>query len=263
MVFMAISFFAGRHRTAGAVSGGLTGSDRQLFPAVEAAGFRRRREHFRAGSRRTMPPCMPHAPDTEQLVRRAQAGDVRAFEALIAAHIAPVRRFARAFTHNEADADDLAQEALVKVYRAVGGYRFQSAFSTWLYAVVRNAFLDLQKSRAGRERAAEQPLRRQDAGGEREGPAPPDEQLAAEQDRRRLWQAVGQVPTEYRTALVLFDVEGLSYEEIAEVERVALGTVKSRIARGRDRLRRLLREDLAAGGNQGPLALVTHAEKSE
>ena len=70
-----------------------------------------------------------------RLVRQAQACDVRAFEELISAHIPQVRRFAQAFAHDEGDAADLAQDALVKVYRSICSYRFQSAFSTWLYAI--------------------------------------------------------------------------------------------------------------------------------
>src|SRR6185436_2986512 len=96
--------------------------------------------------------------EEEALVRAAQAGHTRAFERLVAAHIPQVRRFARAFAHTDPEADDLAQEALVKVYRSIGGFRFQSSFTTWLFAVVRNTFLDVRKSRAQAERAVEEPL---------------------------------------------------------------------------------------------------------
>jgi RNA polymerase sigma-70 factor (ECF subfamily) len=179
----------------------------------------------------------------ERDVHLAQSGDARAFERLIAAHVEKIRRFARAFARSDADADDLAQEALIKVYRSIRSYRLEAAFSTWLYAVVRNAYLDAQKSRAGRARASERPL----PPGEREGqpdeaPLAPDELLARAQERQRLWEAIGRVSEEFRTALVLFDVEGLSYEEIAAIERIPLGTVKSRLKRGRDQLRRQLGE---------------------
>ena len=84
----------------------------------------------------------------EDLVRRAQQGDVPAFERLIAEHLPIVRRFARAFARGHEAAADLAQDALLKVYRSIGGYRFQSSFSTWLYAIVRNVYLDDARSRA-------------------------------------------------------------------------------------------------------------------
>lgn len=179
-----------------------------------------------------------------RLIRRAQAGDVRSFEELISAHIPQVRRFAQAFAHDEGDAADLAQDALVKVYRSIGGYRFQSAFSTWLYAIIRNVFLDTTRSRAGKERALELPLDIKHSDVARTSDADDmgraDVQIERQEERRRVWTALGQVQTEFRTTLLLFDIEGLTYEEVAAIESVPLGTVKSRLSRGRDQLRRLL-----------------------
>jgi RNA polymerase sigma-70 factor (ECF subfamily) len=174
----------------------------------------------------------------DELVERAQAGEARAFEALVEAQLPRIRRYARAFAAAEHEADDLAQEALVRVYRSLRAFRWQSAFSTWLFAVVRSAFLDAAKGRAATRRALEEPLR--DHHGEQAGGLRPDEALAAEEDRRRVWAALRQVPAEYRSAVVLFDIEGLSYDELAAIEEVAVGTVKSRLHRGRAHLRRLL-----------------------
>jgi RNA polymerase sigma-70 factor (ECF subfamily) len=196
----------------------------------------------------------------DALVRSAQGGDVVAFEQLIEGLVDQVRRFARAFTHGEDDADDLAQEALLKVYRSLGSYRFESAFSTWLFAVTRNVFLDQRKSRQAHDRAREEPL-----GDAREsdeaGPAPPDAHLAREEERRRIWAALRQIPEEYRTALVLYDLEGLSYDEVAAIEQVALGTIKSRLSRGREHLRRALLEDAAESGNRAARPLVERPER--
>jgi RNA polymerase sigma-70 factor (ECF subfamily) len=177
----------------------------------------------------------------DELVERAQAGEVRAFEALVESELPRLRRFARAFASDPLDADDLAQEALVRVYRNLRSFRWQSAFSTWLFAVVRSAFLDAAKGRAGTRRTREEPLH--DRHRELAGGARPDEALAAEQDRRRVWAALRQVPPEFRTAVVLFDIEGCSYDEVAAIEEVAVGTVKSRLSRGRAHLRRLLEAD--------------------
>jgi RNA polymerase sigma-70 factor (ECF subfamily) len=174
----------------------------------------------------------------DELVERAQAGEVRAFEMLVEAQLPRIRRFARAFAAAEHDADDLAQEALVRVYRSLRSFRWRSAFSTWLFAVVRSVFLDAAKGRAGTRRLREEPL--QDHHREREGGQRPDEALDAEEDRRRVWAALREVPAEFRAAVVLFDIEGLSYDEVAAIEGVAVGTVKSRLHRGRAHLRRLL-----------------------
>jgi RNA polymerase sigma-70 factor (ECF subfamily) len=179
------------------------------------------------------------AEEEEALVRAAQGGHTRAFERLIAAHISQVRRFARAFAHTDAEADDLAQEALVKVYRSIGSFRFQSSFTTWLFAVVRNTFLDIRKSRAQQDRDAEEPLAPRHLS-EGAGEPTAESALLAQERRARLWAAVERIPAEFRVVLVLFDIEGLSYEEIGAVENVPLGTVKSRLSRGRDQLRRLL-----------------------
>jgi RNA polymerase sigma-70 factor (ECF subfamily) len=207
------------------------------------------------------------AEEVEELVRRAQAGDVRAFETLVAAHLPLVRRFARAFSRNDDEASDLAQEALVKVYRSIRSYRFQSAFSTWLYAIVRNVFLDGARSRIGKERAAEQALEPRHIEGQPVTDVDvdalrADHRLEREEERRRVWAALEVVPPEFRATLVLFDIEGLSYDEVAAIERVPLGTVKSRLSRGRNHLRRVL-ESQGLGivtkeeaGNPSPVTLV-------
>lgn len=203
------------------------------------------------------------------LIAEAQDGSVRAFELLVSSYLPQVRRFARAFARSDSDADDLAQEALVKVYKSLRSYRFQSAFKTWLYAVVRNVVVDAARSRAGRERSQEDPLptdhTRLPSTAE-----PPDEGLARAQERQRLWKALRQLPEEFRTAVVLFDVEGHTYDEVAAIEGVPIGTVKSRLSRGRTLLRDLLAGERAPDpaaseatvGTSGP-DVSSHGRRSE
>jgi RNA polymerase sigma-70 factor (ECF subfamily) len=177
--------------------------------------------------------------ELRSLIAEAQDGSVRAFELLVSAHLPQVRRFARAFARSDADADDLAQEALVKVYKSLRSFRFQAAFKTWLYALVRNVFLDAARSRMGRERSQEEPLPE----GHAQAPSsaePADEGLARAEERQRIWVALRELPAEFRTAVVLFDVEGHRYDEVAAIEGVPIGTVKSRLSRGRALLRTLL-----------------------
>jgi RNA polymerase sigma-70 factor (ECF subfamily) len=179
------------------------------------------------------------AADIDALIVRAQQGDVRAFEALIAGQLPRIRRLARAFAASEADADDLAQDALIKVYLRVRLFRYQSAFSTWVHAVVRNVFLDSTRQRGARDRfEALQPhqLRVVDE-------ATPDRYVETEQDRLRLWNAIRALPAEFRTAIVMFDIEGATYDELAAIEGIPVGTVKSRLSRGRAHLRRILECD--------------------
>jgi RNA polymerase sigma-70 factor (ECF subfamily) len=190
---------------------------------------------------------VPRDADLDSLLTRAQGGDVRAFEDLLQNHLPQVRRFARAFAFVEADADDLAQDALIKVYKSLKLFRYQSAFSTWLFSIVRNSFLDSAKSRAGRQRGSEDGLSEQHIRTPSAAPLA-DEELQREQEKQRLWRALRQVPAEFRSALVLFDLEGHTYDELAVMEGVPVGTVKSRLFRGRALLRKLLGEEQEAQG---------------
>lgn len=182
----------------------------------------------------------------DALVARAQEGDVRAFEALIESHLPTVRRFARAFAVGESDADDLAQEALLRVYRHIHSFRYQAAFSSWLYAIVRSVYLDSLKGRAPYRRNLEEELREEHL--EREGGSRPDELALGEEERLRVWSALREIPPDFRTVVVLFDIEGLTYDEVATIEGVAVGTVKSRLHRGRAALRKVLEDSADRAG---------------
>ncbi len=176
----------------------------------------------------------PH--EVAGLVERAREGEVQAFERLIAEYQAKVFTFAFAFTGDREQAKDLAQEALVKVYRSLGSFRFQSAFSTWLYSIVKNTSLAAVKSRAGREQSLEQPLDDRDV--ERlEEAASAEDRLLEKESRRLILRALRDVPETFRVVVTMSDVQGLGYDQIADALGVPLGTVKSRLKRGRDALR--------------------------
>ncbi|HZS36634.1 MAG TPA: sigma-70 family RNA polymerase sigma factor [Polyangia bacterium] len=172
-------------------------------------------------------------------MERAREGDVAAFERLIAEHQAKVFTFAFAFTGDREQAKDLAQDALVKVYRSIGGFRFQSAFSTWLYSIVKNTYLDAVKSRAGREQALEQPLDRADVEHLQDA-ANAEDRLLEKESRRLLMRALRDVPEAFRVVVTMSDVQGLGYDQIAEALSLPIGTVKSRLNRGRDALKAAL-----------------------
>lgn len=179
--------------------------------------------------------------DEKSLIQQAQSGNVRAFETLVSTHQSAIRRFARAWVRSAEEADELAQEALVKVYRNLKAFRFQSSFQTWLFVVVRHTFFDLSRSRQASEKALEDPI----SGNQLELPSEDvgaDGQLEIQQEKQRLWHTLRQLPPEFKTALVLYDIEGYSYEEVAEIEGVPVGTVKSRLARGRKLLAELWNE---------------------
>ena len=192
--------------------------------------------------REPAPPVIP-AHELAQLVARAGEGDVVAFERLIAEHQAKVYAFAFAFVGDPEQAKDLAQEALVKVYRSIGAFRFQSAFSTWLYAIVKNTYLDLVKSRAAKERALEAPLSSEEVA-ELRDTLDAEKLLLKAEERALLERALRRVPVDFRLVVHLSDLQGLGYDQIAQVLSLPLGTVKSRLKRGRDALRVQLLRDL-------------------
>jgi RNA polymerase sigma-70 factor (ECF subfamily) len=174
------------------------------------------------------------------LLERARAGDRAAFGELIRPHVPSVRRFAFAFARQWSDADDLAQEALIKAYRAFAGFEGRSSLVTWLYSVTRSVCYDHYRSKLARARATEDPLDEHAEMAPASGEAGPERALETKDDAALLWRALKTLPTEFRVPLVLFEIEGLSYEAIANVEGVPVGTIRSRLSRGRQQLENLL-----------------------
>ncbi|HET7487922.1 MAG TPA: sigma-70 family RNA polymerase sigma factor [Acidimicrobiales bacterium] len=157
----------------------------------------------------------------------AQAGDRVALEVLLRRHVDRLHALCRRMLGSDADADDATQEGLMAVARALAAGRFdgRSSFGTWAYRVTANACLD-ELRRRGRRPApvADEDLERAVAG------AAPDALVAGRVDVER---ALARLPLEFRAAVVLRDLCGLDYAEIAEVLDIPPGTVRSRIARGR------------------------------
>ena len=158
------------------------------------------------------------------LVAAAQAGDLQAFEALVCRHQSAVYRVALRMLGSEVDAEDAAQEALVRAWRALSTFRGESAFSTWLYRIVINRCL---KARAARRPMEALPDVLIDLGSD------PAEAVAQSERLRALARGVLVLPAEQRAALVLRELEGLSYEQIAQVLGVTVPAVKGRIHRAR------------------------------
>jgi RNA polymerase sigma factor (sigma-70 family) len=158
------------------------------------------------------------------------------FQALVRPHLASLRRFALSFAKNDVEADDLAQEALIKAFRFFHTFDGRSSLSTWLYTVARSVYLDSLRSRRSREQTHEVEL---DEG--RRDSAPNQELLMQRfESSAQLWSAIRKLEEPFRIALVLADIEELDYQEIASIEGVAVGTVKSRVSRARSRLFELL-----------------------
>jgi RNA polymerase sigma-70 factor (ECF subfamily) len=172
--------------------------------------------------------------DESGLVDEARRGGREAFDALVVRHRAWVFNMACAMIGNASDAEDVTQDVFVRAYRGLPRFRGDSAFGTWLYRVAVNAIRTRQARRAQeRTRVEELPAHEEPADGS-EGA----EIVLAR--RQAIDRALGELPVEWREAVVLRDVQGLTYQEIAAITEVPIGTVESRLFRARERLRRLL-----------------------
>jgi RNA polymerase sigma-70 factor (ECF subfamily) len=180
-------------------------------------------------------------PDAE-LVNRWLTGDASAFEALVRRHERPVFRLALRMLGNREEAEDVTQEALLSLHRHGHSFRRESRFSTFVYRVAANAALNRRRT-LGRSRARERLLAERQSGGIDlpSSPRDPGDAAAGAQAQARVQEALQELPPDLRLAVVLYDIEGMPYGEIARVLEVPEGTVKSRIHRARHALRERLR----------------------
>src|SRR5690606_30232319 len=166
----------------------------------------------------------------------------RAFESTVLAHADSLFGAALRLTRSRAEAEDLVQETLIRAYRFWASFRPGSSVRAWVFTILRNTFIT-RYHRQGRERALAEGLEHEIAAvGDAPFAAPPSPEAAASQLhlREEIDAALQRLPPDYRMAVVLADIEGLSYKEIAEAMECPIGTVMSRIHRGRRQLHGLL-----------------------
>ena len=193
--------------------------------------------------------------DVDQLlVERAQRGDKHAFELLVAKYQRKLVRLISRIVRDPAEVEDVAQEAFIKAYRALPQFRGESAFYTWLYRIGVNTaknFLVAQGRRAptSTEKDAEEAETFEDAGQLRDINTP-ESILMSRQVAMTVNAAMDKLPQELRTAITLREVEGMSYDEIAELMGCPIGTVRSRIFRAREAIATDLRPLLGTTKDQ-------------
>jgi RNA polymerase sigma-70 factor (ECF subfamily) len=185
--------------------------------------------------------------DEQALIQRCLAGDVDAFEPLVEKYRQRVWRLAYQILHDREEAWDCAQEAFVRAFHSLSSFRGQSAFYTWLFRITVNLATDRHRARGAQARAfgAERVPEEEWA---RPTPDPgtrPDQAAARAEQRERITEALDALPPKARTIIILSDVEGLSYREIADVLNCPIGTVMSRLHNARQRLKALLGPMLA------------------
>lgn len=182
-----------------------------------------------------------HDDPDRTLVQLAATGEREAFDELVRRHQTRTYNFVRAMVGDAGDAEDLTQEIFIRAYRAIGRFRGDSAFRTWLFRIATNA-VRTHLGRRGRWRA----LWHRPGGGDDEAAAgrddpPSTENLESDIVRRdAIDRALATLSPDLRAAVTLRDIEGLEYREIARALDIPIGTVESRIFRARQRLRRLL-----------------------
>lgn len=185
------------------------------------------------------------------LVEEALAGSVPAFEKLVSLYSKKIYNYCYRMAGNKEDAEDILQDVFVKAYRSLNGFRRNSQFSTWLYRIAYNACIDHHR----KKRIVTVPVLGIDEQGRQliaeiasDGPSLEEEVLSNER-KLAVQKAIGQLRPEYRTVILLREIDGLSYDEIAGVLNIPLGTVKSYISRARETLRASLIHEFGKDGN--------------
>ena len=180
-----------------------------------------------------------------QLVERAQAGDKRAFEMLVEKYQRKLARLLSRFIRDPAEVEDVTQEAFIKAYRALPAFRGDSAFYTWLYRIGINTAKNYLMA-MGRRAPTSTEVEAEEAEGFEEGEQlrdinTPESLLLSSEIAKTVNSTIEQLPEELRTAIQLREIEGMSYEDIAQVMNCPIGTVRSRIFRAREAIAEQLR----------------------
>ncbi|PYU72168.1 MAG: RNA polymerase subunit sigma-24 [Acidobacteria bacterium] len=199
-------------------------------------------------------------PVTEaEAIRLAQAGDVAAFEFLYHLHSRRVYALCLRMVNNPSDAEDLMQEAFLQLFRKIGTFRGESAFSTWLHRMTVNVVLMRLRKKSLPVASLEETTDPDDeTGGSRKDIGAPDLRLSGAVDRVNLERSVEKLPPGYRTVFVLHDVQGYEHNEIADIMGCSVGNSKSQLHKARSRLRDLLQEEVRQQARQ-----ERHAAKTQ
>lgn len=176
--------------------------------------------------------------DDRSLVSLAQQGDGEAFALLVQRHQKMVYNLALGKTGSHHDAEEITQNAFLKAWQGLPQFQGKAAFSSWLYRLTLNAATDFLRQRGRHAKVVS--LSDPDLPPIPDQSPTPEERSAAEADRQALWQAIEALPEQQRTILLLREIDGLSYKEIALTLDLEEGTVRSRLSRSRKVLRKLL-----------------------
>ncbi len=185
----------------------------------------------------------------QALVERVKNGDKRAFDLLVRKYQHKIVSVVTRYVSDWSEAQDVAQEAFIRAYRAMGAFRGDSAFYTWIYKIAINTAKNYLVSRGRRPPIGDIAIEdavQMDGASQLRDRATPARELLRQEIEQTVFGAVEDLPEELRTAITLREVDGLSYEEIAEAMNCPIGTVRSRIFRAREAIDERLRPLLSA-----------------
>ena len=169
-------------------------------------------------------------------IARAAKGDANAFETLMGAYEKKIYALCLRMMGNPHDGEDAAQEAMLRIWRTIGQYRFESAFSTWVYRVTASCCMNAIRKPQRHEQPSLEEMGEACGFDPADGGETPQEQTERKETRSAIRQAIAAVPEGMREVFLLRDVHGLSVEETAQALQIAQGTVKSRLARAREKI---------------------------
>ncbi|MBI3777972.1 MAG: RNA polymerase sigma factor RpoE [Gammaproteobacteria bacterium] len=180
----------------------------------------------------------------QKLVVRVQKGDKTAFDLLARKYQHKIAKLISRYVRDRREVEDVTQEALIKAYRAIGGFRGESAFYTWLYRIAVNTAKNYLESQGRRPPGSDVEIEGAELIESGEGlrdQATPERQMLTNEIASTVHRVLEHLPPDLRTAITLREIEGMSYEEIAEVMECPIGTVRSRIFRAREAIDQELR----------------------
>ena len=186
----------------------------------------------------------------ELLLRKAQHGDPEAFEQLITPLEQLIWRICWHYTGNRESAEDCGQETMIRIWRSLDSYRGDCALESWVYRIAANCCMDYLRKKKRDKSVSMEPM--QEQGFDPADPSPgTEEQVVAADEQKRLREAITMLPEDQREALIMTQLEKVSYEEAAKLLGVSEGTIKSRVNRAKARLKEILsgERELSPPGN--------------
>lgn len=200
--------------------------------------------------------------EKKRLLSRAKNGDMEAFEQLILEHEKIVYNVALRMMNHREDAGDIAQEVFIKAFRSIANFDERATFSTWIYRITVNTCIDEMRKRKGKQNFSLDSETEDEEGSWKQQVADkgetPEESLLRNEEQSEIVVALNTLSEDHKMVVILRDIRGLSYEEIAEATGASLGTVKSRLSRGRNQLKAEILKNRERNGDD-----VRHKNRKE